>query len=160
MIAAMAKPTAPLRAEHQDLLVHIEHIREAAREVPRLSPDERSPLIEQILGFLRGTLLPHAEGEEKFLYPEIAQLLGHVDATAPMIHDHVAIRTLADRLADTEASDVVSLQELLYGLHALITVHFQKEEEIYLPLLDSQPLEVTQEILKRIGERAGEPHGH
>jgi iron-sulfur cluster repair protein YtfE (RIC family) len=28
------------------------------------------------------------------------------------------------------------LQELLYGLHALITVHFRKEDELYLPLLE------------------------
>ena len=31
-----------------------------------------------------------------------------------------------------------ALRRVLYGLYALVGVHFAKEEEIYLPLLDAQ----------------------
>ena len=33
---------------------------------------------------------------------------------------------------------VRALRRVLYGLYALIKVHFVKEEKIYLPLLDAQ----------------------
>ena len=150
----MDKPTAPIRDEHMHLMAHVEHLREAAREVPRLSVEEREAVVKRIVDFLHGTLVPHAEAEERFLYPEVARLLGHADATAPMTHDHVAIRALGDALAEADPADAATLQELLYGLHALITVHFHKEEDIYLPLLDEQPPELASAILDRMGEHA------
>jgi hypothetical protein len=52
--------------------------------------------------------------------------------------DHVAIRQLAARLQEAGNQDVSLLQGLLYGLHALITVHFRKEDEPYLPLLERE----------------------
>jgi iron-sulfur cluster repair protein YtfE (RIC family) len=146
----MENPTQPLRSEHQQLLVHVDQLREAAREVPRLALEEREAVVARILEFLRGTLIPHAEAEEGFLYPEVARLLGHEEATAPMSHDHVAIGALTDALAEADPSETDALQELLYGLHALITVHFRKEEDIYLPLLDAQQPDAVQELLGRM----------
>jgi hypothetical protein len=32
----------------------------------------------------------------------------------------------------------VEVRRILFGLHALVTVHFTKEEEIYLPILDER----------------------
>jgi iron-sulfur cluster repair protein YtfE (RIC family) len=151
----MEKPTQELRSEHQQMLVHVEQLREAAREVPRLALEEREAVVARILDFLRGTLLPHAKAEEDFLYPEVARLLGHIGATAPMSHDHLAIGALTDALADADPSEAGALQELLYGLHALITVHFRKEEEIYLPLLDAQPPDAVQAVLGSMGGRRG-----
>ena len=55
-----------------------------------------------------------------------------------MVYDHLAIRRLTDELGDASIHDVPRLQELLYGLHALITVHFQMEEGLYLPLLERE----------------------
>jgi Hemerythrin HHE cation binding domain len=68
----------------------------------------------------------------------VARLLGDPRATKPMVHDHDAIRQLTARLQEADNQDVSLLQELLYGLHALITVHFRKEEELYLPLLERE----------------------
>ena len=53
-----------------------------------------------------------------------------------MVYDHLAIRERIADLSDADAGDLARLQELLYGLHALIRVHFRKEEELYLPLVD------------------------
>ena len=70
------RPTEPFRKEHEQLLEHIEHLAAAARELPRLSDEERDTLRERIVGFLRGTLVPHAQAEEEVLYPEWSRLLG------------------------------------------------------------------------------------
>jgi iron-sulfur cluster repair protein YtfE (RIC family) len=42
--------------------------------------------------------------------------------------------TLRDVPADAQAID---LRQVLYGLYALITTHFAKEEDIFLPILDA-----------------------
>jgi hypothetical protein len=51
------------------------------------------------------------------------------------------------------------MQELLYGLHALISVHFRKEEDLQLPVFDANP-EAAARVLERMGERMGEAHTH
>jgi iron-sulfur cluster repair protein YtfE (RIC family) len=154
------RPTEPFRKEHEQLLEHIEHIAEAAREVPALSDEERDALRERILGFLRGALIPHAKAEEKVLYPEWAKLLGFADAAAPMVHDHEAIVARIERLERADIHDVDSLQELLYGLHALISVHFRKEEDLQLPAFDAAPPEITEAVLERMEAETGHEHTH
>ena len=154
------RPTEPFRKEHEQLLEHIEHIAQAARELPRLSDEERSLLRERILGFLRGTLVPHAKAEEEVLYPAWAELVGFAGAAAPMVHDHEAIVARIERLERADIRDTDALQELLYGLYALISVHFRKEEDLQLPAFDAAPPEVTQSVLERMERAAGEAHVH
>ncbi len=153
----MVLPTQPFRDEHAELLSHIEHIRNAARELPRLSSEERRALLGRILGFLRGTLLPHAETEEQVLYPEWARLVGSPDAAEPMVHDHKAILIRTDALAEADPDDIDRIQELLYGLYALITVHFRKEEEIQLPALDADPA-TAERVAERMGSHTHHTH--
>lgn len=128
--------TETLRQDHAKLRDDVEQIRLAARELPVVSPEERHAIVEGVLDFLRETLLPHAEEEEQWLYAAVGEVLGNPESTRPMTHDHIAIRARAIELAATEDSDVDRLQELLYGLYALISVHFWKEEQLYLPLLE------------------------
>jgi hemerythrin-like domain-containing protein len=154
------RPTEPFRQEHEQLRVHIEHLAAAAREMPRLDVAERAALRDRILGFLRGTLVPHAEAEEAVLYPEWSRLLGFPDAAVPMIHDHAAIVARIDRLARADVRDVDVLQELLYGLHALISVHFRKEEDLQLPAFDAAPPEITATVIARMERATGHEHAH
>ena len=84
-------PTAEFREEHRHLMAHVDRIRLAGGEVRDLPPGERAQLVTQILEFLRGTLLPHAEWEEQVLYTAVGELLGDPKATATMSRDHVAI---------------------------------------------------------------------
>jgi iron-sulfur cluster repair protein YtfE (RIC family) len=128
--------TETVRQDHAKLRDEVEHIRLAARELPAVSPEERHAIVEGILDFLRETLLPHAEEEEQWLYAAVGEVLGNPESTRPMTHDHIAIRARAIELAATEDWDVDRLLELLYGLYALISVHFWKEEQLYLPLLE------------------------
>ena len=153
------RPTEPFRREHAELLEHIEHLAAAARELPSLSEEEREIVRDRILGFLEGTLLPHARAEEEVLYPEWAALVGFADAAVPMVHDHEAIVARVDRLSIVPVTEVDTLQELLYGLHALISVHFRKEEDLQLPVFDANP-EAAARVLDRMGERMGEAHAH
>jgi hypothetical protein len=76
-----------------------------------------------------------------------------------MIHDHEAIVARVERLAAADAGDVDTLQELLYGLNALVSVHFAKEEEIQLPAFDAAP-EVAARVLERMAATAGHAHAH
>ena len=153
------RPTEPFRQEHQALLEHIEHLRAAARELPRLSLEERNAMRERILAFLEGTLIPHARAEEQVLYPQWALLVGYADAAVPMIHDHEAIVDRIQRLAAADDADTDTLQELLYGLYALISEHFRKEEDLQLPTFDAAP-EVTERVFARMHEAAGLAHAH
>lgn len=154
------RPTEPFRNEHEQLLDHIEHIAAAARQLPRLDDEERARERSRIVGFLRGTLLPHARAEEEVLYPAWSKLVGFQDAAVPMIHDHEAIVTRIDQLASADIRDVDTLQELLYGLYALISVHFRKEEDLQLPAFDAAPAEITEAVLKRMETETGHVHEH
>lgn len=154
------RPTEPIRREHEELLAHIEHIGQAGREVARLARGERELLVGRILDFLRGTLVPHAKAEEEVLYPEWAKLVGFTDAAVPMVHDHGAIVERIERLEQTHVDDVDALQELLYGLYALIGVHFRKEEDIQLPAFDTAPPAVTDAVLTRMEAFSGHVHEH
>ena len=154
------RPTEPFRREHEELLSHIEHIAQAAREVARLDRAERELLVGRIIEFLRGTLVPHARAEEEVLYREWAKLIEFPDAAVPMVHDHEAIVARIERLEQADVDDVDTLQELLYGLYALISVHFSKEEDIQLPAFDAAPPGVTEAVLERMGALTGHDHAH
>jgi iron-sulfur cluster repair protein YtfE (RIC family) len=153
------RPTDPFRHEHHELLEHLEHMAATARELPTLSDAERAERVNRVLGFLRGTLMPHATAEEEILYPEWARLVGFADAAVPMVHDHEAIVARIERLDRSDAGDVDALQELLYGLYALIGVHFRKEEDLQLPVLDAAP-DVAASVLERMAASSGHAHTH
>jgi iron-sulfur cluster repair protein YtfE (RIC family)/nitroreductase len=133
----MAKQlTEPLRRRHEPLKKHVAEIARAAGDVPSLDLDERREAVAEILDFLRGELWLHAEAEEAWLYPEIALQLRHPASMAGMAFDHKLLRERIEELEATDVEDVSSLQAVLYGLHELLTAHFRKEEEVYLPLLE------------------------
>jgi hemerythrin-like domain-containing protein len=149
---AKVKPVKLLLREHERLLDHVEHVRVAALELPALSPEERRGVLDRIIDFLRYDLGAHAESEERALYPHVARLLGDPRATETMAYDHSAIRQLTARLAEASIHDVPLLQELLYGLHALITLHFRKEEELYVPLLEGESSDAIRHLAGTMGE--------
>lgn len=131
-----AQMTVDPHEAHAVLRRHVDNIKLAARELPAVSLDERHELVAPILDFLRNTLLPHLDEEERSVYPAVAEILGNVEATAPMTYDHIAIRARVVELGATEDFDVDRLQCILYGLHALIAVHLWKEERLYMSLFD------------------------
>ena len=97
-------PTEPLRAEHRELLPHLQGLETVADEVDRWDADEAAHVLGDIIGFLRGHLVPHAEAEEQVLYPAVEQAMAAPGATATMRADHAEIVSRIDRLADTAAT--------------------------------------------------------
>jgi iron-sulfur cluster repair protein YtfE (RIC family) len=146
-----ARPADPFQEDHRRLLGEVQRLRLAAAEASELGHAEREVLVGHAVAFLKGQLVPHAEAEERVLYPAVAELLGAPEATAPMIHDHLAIRVRIAELEQADPRDLARLQELLYGLYALISVHFAKEEELYLPLLEQAGPEL-QHVLEALRE--------
>ena len=138
--------TEPLRIEHRELLPHIQQLRTVADCIGDLRDLAVETLLDEVLAFLNRQLLPHARAEEAVLYPAVATAMGAPDATRTMSRDHVEVEALIGELA-TLRSQVGSgpipptvardLRRVLYALYALVKVHFAKEEEVYLPLLDA-----------------------
>jgi hypothetical protein len=100
--------------------------------------------LTSVHAFLADDLLPHEEAEDSELYPALAAVLGGADPTGAMSRAHVEIATQVRRLGriiddiGTQPlleDDVRELRQLLYGLHAILKLHFMQEEEGYFSLL-------------------------
>ena len=129
--------TDTFRKAHAEIGEQTEALRLAAARMPGLSLEERRATLDELLEFLHGDVEPHTRYDERYLYPEVAARLGAPLATASMNYDHMAIRQWIAELAETDPSDAAKLQELLYGLDAIIRVHIWKENELYLPAVGS-----------------------
>ncbi|HQX18030.1 MAG TPA: hemerythrin domain-containing protein [Anaerolineales bacterium] len=139
--------TQPLRDEHKDLFPHVDRIRQAAELIGEASIAEIRRGVDEVYDFLANHLKPHAEAEEAALYPVVQKFLGSPDATKTMTRDHVEVGFYIEELASLRNALVgevltiaqsKSLQRVLYGVYGLVKVHFAKEEEVYLPILDQR----------------------
>jgi hypothetical protein len=111
-------------------------LRSAARELPTLTSGERAARRKELLASL-AAVEPHMRLDERVMYVEVGSRLGDPLATASMRYDHIAIRDWLGKIEEADVDDPDSLQELLYGLDALIRVHLWKEDELYLHMLES-----------------------
>jgi iron-sulfur cluster repair protein YtfE (RIC family) len=102
-------------------------LRLAARRLPELEAYERMIRIADLVAFLHEELEPHMRVDEDPLYP----------GSTALAYDHLAIRAWIGKLQEAEDEDVETLQELLYGLDALIRVHLWKEDELTVRPLHS-----------------------
>ena len=143
----MASITQPLRDEHKELYPHVEALRLAGDAVYESLTTSAHDKIEDSYNFLTRQLLPHAQAEEKALYPMVQKAMGAAQATATMSRDHVEVDRLTQELGSLRVhrsqlsitfEQARALRRVLYGLYVLVKVHFAKEEEVYLPLLDSK----------------------
>jgi iron-sulfur cluster repair protein YtfE (RIC family) len=162
-------PTQPLRDEHKELLPHIESLRTAADAIGSAPTETVRQHVDEAYDFLVHHLVPHAQAEERALYPVVGRVMGAPEATSTMSRDHVEVGRLTEALASLRGqltgetigeSEARSLRRVLYGLYALVTVHFAKEEEVYLPLLDARlaPRE-AQEMFAAMEAAAAEAKG-
>jgi hemerythrin-like domain-containing protein len=139
--------TQPLREEHQELRPQIEMLREVADKIGAMPNNTLKQSVTEVSMFLEHHLIPHAQAEEKALYPVVARCMNAPMATATMSRDHVEIGRLTEEIAAwmerNEGTSISTPQEndlrrVLYGLNAIIKLHLAKEEEVYLPLLDAR----------------------
>ena len=134
----MANITQPLRDEHQELYPHVEMLRLAGDAVYESLTSLAHARIEEAYNFLTRELLPHAQAEEKALYPMVQKAMGAEMATATMSRDHVEVARLTEQLGTLRVhksqlsitfDQAMALRRVLYGLYALVKLHFAKEEE-------------------------------
>jgi Hemerythrin HHE cation binding domain len=125
------------RLEHDAFRAWTDELRAAARALPELDAGARLALVADVVAFLQEKVEPHTHVDEQVLYPAAAARMGSPLATAAMAYDHLAIRAWIAKLAEAAEDDVATLQELLYGLDALIRVHLWKEDELMVHPLSS-----------------------
>ena len=126
-----------LHAEHDHLMVGVEELRRTGDLIGVVPHQGAQEAVERAIGFLHGRLIPHARKEEEFLYPAVAKALGSPRSTRTMTRDHDEVKRLTGQLErGFEENDEPMTRRLLYGLYHVLRLHFAKEEEIYLPLLE------------------------
>ena len=134
-----------LADEHETLRPKLARIRDAADSLDRIPPPEAAESLRDVERLLTEDILPHETADEEDLYPYIAGLLPGEDPMATMSRAHREVFHLVDvlqrQIADLpaegpEPADTRDLRRTLYGLHAVLRLHFDQEEELYLALRD------------------------
>ena len=125
--------------EHKDLRPQIEQLKTAADMVGTATADELPDALNQSYSFLTQHLTPHAKSEEEVLYALVAKYSGTSAAVDIMTRDHEEVAALTAQLGDmiNNGADDNALRDTLYTLHSLISLHFNKEEQFMLPVLEA-----------------------
>lgn len=150
----MAEIGKTLREDHRRIRAQLaENVR---RALERGTRDD----LNALLALLQGDLLSHARAEQTDFYPAVDRVVrDHGRATATMEIDHEKIaqhvtriaeaverlRTVKDRMPRMEAR--TELREALLRLDTLLEVHLEKEERVYVPLLEKHLSEEEQTAL-------------
>ena len=96
--------------------------------------------LEAARAFLVERLPAHEEEEETIVYPVVAEMMGGEDPLSSMARAHLEIshlsrvysQLLEDLPVDGPSSDdLMDLRRVLYGLYAILRLHFAQEDEAY-----------------------------
>lgn len=137
------------RAEHKEFMPELTRLRNTADRLGAMSADDTAAALESARVFLVVRLPQHEEEEEAAVYPLVARLIGGEDPMSSMARAHVEIghlarvfRQLLDELPPEGPSpdDITDLRRVLYGLHAILRLHFAQEEEAYAWLASEEPV--------------------
>ncbi len=141
------------RAEHREFAADLQRIRATADHLSELSDHELREQLADIRIFVLERLPRHEEEEEADVYPVVARALGGEDPLSSMSRAHLEIshlgrlyQTVVDDLPaeGPTPEDLMDLRRLLYGLHAVLRLHFAQEEEVYAWLAsEGSPSEVV-----------------
>ncbi|MFQ5795547.1 MAG: hemerythrin domain-containing protein [Candidatus Bipolaricaulia bacterium] len=138
----MSKVSEAIRNHHRELMSTL------TAQVTALVEGRPEADPQILAAFLKGDLLPHALGEEQHLYPAVEPLVkAHGQATATMSVDHEFIQNYIRQIEETtqalrtagadERSGLEGhLQRLAMQLEAVLQLHLEKEERVYLPLFE------------------------
>ncbi len=135
-------------AEHDELRDAVDLLRDAADRLVAGADDAALASLIRAHAFLTDRILPHEQAEETRLYPALARPLGSGEATATMSRTHAEIQRLSDRIGvhvalanasnGIQPDQVDDLLACLYGLYALLRLHFLQEEENYFTLTEDE----------------------
>jgi heavy metal translocating P-type ATPase len=132
-----------VQADHIRLRAGLESIRDAADALGASA--DALDRVREVHRFLSEEVVPHEEAEDAELYPLLDKAFGSSETTGTMSRAHSEIvhqvRRLG-RLIDDVAPegpdpvDVLELRRVLYGLDAILRLHFAQEDEGYFSLLE------------------------
>lgn len=135
------RPTAAFRGEHKEVLEHLGHVQEWTGKLSAQDPTGRKRTASKVVSFFEQHIKPHAEWEERALYPVVDRLAGggRNAFTATMRYEHRVVgRWIAELRAESDkpAVDAAKFTRRTDNLLGLLWAHFEEEEEVLLPLID------------------------
>jgi hypothetical protein len=142
-----AAEVARLKAEHEHLAGPLARLRAVADQLIVLSPREAAAALAEVEAIVRERLLQHEREDEAELYPVIERALGGSDPIPAMHRTHREVQQLGGLLgrmvADLppEGPDQAATNDfrrVLYGLEAILRLHFAQEDELYYGLADTE----------------------
>ncbi|TNC24827.1 heavy metal translocating P-type ATPase [Amycolatopsis alkalitolerans] len=126
--------------EHDELLPVRAAVRQAADALAEGAGPAAEAAVRAAYHQLVTELLPHEHAEETELYPALWPVLGSPEGTVTMSRGHAEIERLVRRLGRhlapgaLQPDQIDDLRATLYGLDAVLTLHFAQEEEAYFTL--------------------------
>lgn len=152
-----SRPTEAFRNEHVEMRSHLQNVENWAGNLSSLNSDEQKKTMAKIVSFFQNELEPHAQWEEKKLYPAVDKRAseGINDFTASMRHEHKIVGRWIQELqkeASRPKPDPIRFTRKTDQLLGLVFAHFEAEEEVLLPILDKSmtPAEFKKEILSDV----------
>jgi hypothetical protein len=143
-----------LQADHDALAPVVESIGELADRIGSLSDADARDALRQLDETLETKLLPHERGDEERVYPYLERALEGDDPLAAMSSTHREIEHLTRRLRASvreldageplDAEATRDLRRTLYGLDAVLRLHFAQEEELYASVAPADGFEARQ----------------
>lgn len=138
-----AGEVARLEAEHGELLDTVARLRTVADRLATMPALEAAAALTEVERLVREQLVPHERSDDNELYPRIERALGGGDPIAAMHRTHREIAALGGRLGrmvaelppegpDGDAAN--DFRRVLYGLDAILRLHFAQENELYYGL--------------------------
>lgn len=136
-----AKTLAEIEHEHAALAPLLAHTHDLADRLHLLSDDSALDELTSLLKQLSQQLVPHEQGDEAQLYPELAEKLGGDDPLAALSQSHREIfrlvrlleRMTADRInvRTAAAPALPEIHAVLHRLDVVLDLHFAQEEELF-----------------------------
>ena len=135
-----------LKKEHDELGPILERVRSTADRLAIVPRGTIAAELSDLNELLREKLLPHERQDDAQVYPAMARLIGGDDPLAAMSRMHREIHHLARMLSrmtkdlppgDPDPGSLAEIQQLLYGLDAILRLHFAQEDEIYHTLAEA-----------------------
>lgn len=134
-----------LRSEHATLMPALDKVRTLADRLDRLEGPAARLELNALDAFLND-VLTHETVDDAEVYPKVAGVIGGEDPLSTMSRAHQEIfhlvrlyKRLLEDVDDTgpHGVELSELRRVLYGLHAVLRLHFAQEEQLYASLSDS-----------------------
>ena len=159
--AAETRPTESFRKEHAEIKEHLQHLHVMAGKLTTADAAQRRETANFIVKFLNDHIRSHAKWEEARLYPAVDHRThaGMHPFTSSMRYEHGIIGRAIDeldRLAAATPFDPVGYLRKTDRLLGVISAHFEKEEEVFLPILDRTM--TREELEKALAVDTAHPH--